>query len=167
MIIVHPDDIVGAENRLESVCEQLIDLLVLVPKRLLVNRVRGEIMKQRPDRRIAKSQVKLFHLLFGKKYRVGLKSGQGYAHDLRLKRALDAATRPTDPEMLGWKRGSWLAGFAKGREPGHQAAGAWMKCRPAIDDFDVEGQAVGYNNQSSPAQLRPGRAPGHRKLPHR
>src|SRR4026207_502552 len=97
MIIMHPDHIVGAENRLNRVREQLIDLLVLVPERLLINCVGWKIVKQRPDRRVTKSQIKLFHLLFGKKYRVGLKSAQRFPYDLRLERALDVATRPPDP----------------------------------------------------------------------
>ena len=66
-----PDDVVRIENFHERITKDLVDMPVLLPKARLINGERGKIMKQWPNGRIAKSEIKLLHLFFGKKNRIG------------------------------------------------------------------------------------------------
>src|SRR6185436_17986654 len=87
VIIVYPNDIVGSQNRLESVGKKIVDLFVLLPKSRLVNGVRGEVVKERPNRRVTKTQIELVHLFGAEKYRVGA-ARKGFLDDLLLERTI-------------------------------------------------------------------------------
>src|SRR4029079_1816329 len=109
MIVVHPDNIIRSQHCFESVGKKIVDLLVLLPELRLVNGVRGEVMKQRPDRRVTKNQIELVHLFGAQKYRVGAAARKGFLNDLLLQRTLDTATGPADPKMLKGQRRSVIA----------------------------------------------------------
>src|SRR6266850_7579926 len=104
MIVMDPDDVIRAENIPESVGEQPVNLFVLIPERPLVDRVRRKIMKQRPDRRVTKTQVELFHLVFSQEDRIGLEFSQRFARNLIAQGVIDTAARPADPETLARQR---------------------------------------------------------------
>src|SRR5258705_5120380 len=142
MIVMDPDDVIRAENIPESVGEQPVNLFVLIPERPLVDRVRRKIMKQRPDRRVTKTQVELFHLVFGQEDGIRPEFGQRLARDLIAQGVIDAAARPPDPEMLARQRRVVLTTFLKRSETRHQTAGARMKNNAAVLDGGIEQRPV-------------------------
>src|SRR5512138_1278518 len=94
VVIVYPNDIVRSQDRLESVGKKIVDLFVLLPKSRLLNGVRGQLLKERPNRRVTKTQVEPVHLFGAEKYRVGAAARKGFLDDLLLQRTVDAAPRP-------------------------------------------------------------------------
>jgi len=100
MIIVHPHNIVGAKNLIQSVTETMVDFFVLLPKFRVVNRERGEIVKQRPERRVAEPEIEPFHLLFGKKHRMGRELLADALDQRIFQRLIDAGPRPAHPQVI-------------------------------------------------------------------
>src|SRR4051812_19872621 len=127
MIIMNPNDICGPQNVLESIAKYLVDLLVLLPKRLLINGKSWKVMEQRPDRGVAKTEIELFHLIFGKKHRIRAKGSERLTYQLSSQRHLDTTARPADPKMIaaqGWRA---LTRLHERRQSGNQATSAFMK----------------------------------------
>jgi hypothetical protein len=100
VIIVYPDYIVRSQDRLESVGKKIVDLFILLPESRLINGVGGEVVKERPNRRVTKTQIELVHLFGTEKDRVAAAPRKGFLNDLLLERTVDTATGPANPKML-------------------------------------------------------------------
>lgn len=100
VIIMNPQDVIGSDDVYQRVAEDLIDLFVLRPVIGLIFRESRKVVKQRPNGRVAKSEIELLHLFFAEKHRVGLKGTQRLADQLSLERDPDRASRPADPKMF-------------------------------------------------------------------
>ena len=110
-------------------------------------------MKQGPDRGITKAQIELLHLFFGKENGVRLELHQGILNDAFSERFIDAAARPAYPQMFAGERRVVLARLLKRGESGDQTARARLKRHAIAIDAEIERQAVGNDDQSSPAQV--------------
>src|SRR5918999_70683 len=124
VIIVNPQDVIGPYDVFQRITKDSINLLVLLPKVRLIFGKSRKIMKQRPDRRVAKSKIELLHLFFAEKHRVRLKRTERLSDQLPLERNLDGASRPANPKMLHTQRRRSPAGLHERRQTCDQAAGA-------------------------------------------
>ena len=100
MIIMNPQDVVGSDNVFQRIAEDLIDLLVLLPVLGVIFGESRKVVKQRPDRGIAKPEIELLHLFFAEKHRVGLEGTLRLSDQLPLESDLYCASRPADPKMF-------------------------------------------------------------------
>ena len=111
-------------------------------------------MKQRPNRRIAKPEIELLHLFFAEKHRIRLEGTKRLSDQLALERNLDGASGPADPKVFHAQSRSSSARLHEGRQARDQATGALVKGYLSVLDLDIEGQAIGDDNESSLGQCR-------------
>src|SRR5687767_2552166 len=100
VIIMNPQDVVGSNDVYQRIAEDLINLFVLRPVIGLIFGESWKVVKQRPNGRVAKSEIKLLHLFFTEKHRIRLKGTERFSDQLPLQRDLDRASRPADPKMF-------------------------------------------------------------------
>ena len=154
VIIVNPQDVIGSDDVYQRITEDLIDLFVLLPVVGLIFGKSRKVVKQRPNRRIAKPEIELLHLFFAEKHRVRLEGTERLSDQLALERDLDGASRPADPKVFHAQSRSSSARLHEGRQARDQAAGALVEGYLSVLHLDIEGQAIGDYNESSLGQCR-------------
>src|SRR5918993_4921272 len=95
VIIMNPQDVIGSDDVFQRIAEDLVDLFVLLPVVELIFGESRKVVKQRPNGRVAKSEIELLHLFFAEKHRVRLKGTERFPDQLPLERDFDRAPRPT------------------------------------------------------------------------
>ena len=149
MIIVDPDHITRTHLRCNHLAEVTVHLFINFPHRLFINRQYREIMKQRPDRLVAKTQIKLIHQLFFDKYRFTLAHlAQLACHQVMILWG-DAVAGPADPFMFGQLHALRLTAFEKRPQSTDQPPRARTGLHCAIFDANSHRHPIGYDNQTS------------------
>src|SRR5919109_2627951 len=121
---MNPYNIIGLEDIQQGVAKNLINVSILFPKCRIIDGERREIVKQWPNGRVAKSEVELVHLFFGKKDGVGSVGRQGLLFQASSQRRLNARARPTNPKMIARKRSRPPAKLHVGSQTGYQTTRA-------------------------------------------
>ena len=97
VVVVNPENVVRAQRIHHRFAEDLVDVPVFLPVVLLVMRQRREIMEQRPEGLVAKTEVKPIHALLRQINRTGIEFLFGISPHRCLMFRRDACASPAHP----------------------------------------------------------------------